>query len=237
MRAAPRRGRTAREWRPSRLRADDAGRGRRHLNALYAHDYTTFLLAALGVGIAGGSFSVGVAYVSKWYPKERQGTAPSIFGAMMAPLANIHVWRFALYYFFVFGGFVALALWLPRFYVSVYGLDIVIVGMLGAAYSIPGSLFRVLSGTLSGRYGAAGDVVDLHWLHRLLLAAELPRHALRVARHPRPDRVRPCHRLPAIHGADHDARLLHEPGQGRGLQARPPFATPVASARCAAWSA
>lgn len=184
----------------------------------YAHDYTTFLLAALGVGIAGGSFSVGVAYVAKWFPKEKQGTALGIFGAgnvgsavtkflapavmvalgwqavaqiwaaalaltavlffvltkddpdlaarrargaqaesfaaMMAPLGNLQVWRFSLYYFFVFGGFVALALWLPRYYVGVYGLDIVTAGMLGAAYSIPGSLFRVLGGTLSDRYGA-----------------------------------------------------------------------------------
>ena len=47
----------------------------------WAHDYPTFLLAALGVGIAGGSFSVGVAYVSKWFPKEKQGTALGIFGA------------------------------------------------------------------------------------------------------------------------------------------------------------
>src|SRR5690606_35375326 len=47
----------------------------------YAYDYPTFLLAALGVGIAGGSFAVGIAYVSKWYPKEKQGTALGIFGA------------------------------------------------------------------------------------------------------------------------------------------------------------
>jgi len=47
----------------------------------FAYDYPTFLLAALGVGIAGGSFAVGIAYVSKWYPKERQGTALGIFGA------------------------------------------------------------------------------------------------------------------------------------------------------------
>src|SRR6516162_5319511 len=47
----------------------------------YAYDYPTFLLAALGVGIAGGSFAVGIAYVSKWYPKEQQGTALGIFGA------------------------------------------------------------------------------------------------------------------------------------------------------------
>ena len=47
----------------------------------FASDYPTFLLAALGVGIAGGSFAVGIAYVSKWYPKESQGTALGIFGA------------------------------------------------------------------------------------------------------------------------------------------------------------
>jgi MFS transporter, NNP family, nitrate/nitrite transporter len=29
------------------------------------------------------------------------------------------VWRFSLYYFFVFGAFVALALWLPRYLIGV----------------------------------------------------------------------------------------------------------------------
>ena len=39
----------------------------------FAYDYPTFLLAALGVGIAGGSFAVGIAYVSRWYPTEQAG--------------------------------------------------------------------------------------------------------------------------------------------------------------------
>jgi NNP family nitrate/nitrite transporter-like MFS transporter len=184
----------------------------------FAYDYPTFLIAALGVGIAGGSFAVGIAYVSRWFPVERQGVALGIFGAgnvgaavtkflapivmvafgwkmvanlwalalvvmavvfwlgtkddpelqkrraaglkpepmsaMLAPLKKIQVWRFSLYYFFVFGGFVALALWLPRYYVGVYGLDIVTAGLLGAAYSVPGSLFRVFGGTLSDKFGA-----------------------------------------------------------------------------------
>jgi MFS transporter, NNP family, nitrate/nitrite transporter len=46
----------------------------------YAYDYPTFLLAALGVGIAGGSFAVGIAYVSRWYSTDQQGTALGIFG-------------------------------------------------------------------------------------------------------------------------------------------------------------
>ncbi len=183
-----------------------------------AYDYPTFLLAALGVGIAGGSFSVGVAYVSKWFPKEKQGTALGIFGAgnvgaavtkfaapvimvahgwktvalvwaaalaimgilfflftkddpdlaerrarnakpeplsaMIEPLKNVQVWRFSLYYFFVFGAFVALALWLPRYLIGVYSLDIATAGMIGAMYSIPASIFRAYGGHLSDKYGA-----------------------------------------------------------------------------------
>ncbi|UEM18506.1 NarK/NasA family nitrate transporter [Skermanella mucosa] len=184
----------------------------------WAETYGEFLVAALGVGLSGGGFAVGVAYVSRWYPREKQGTALGIFGmgnvgaavtkfvapfvmvafgweavaqvwavgllvmaavfwfmteddpvirsrrqsnaappslaAQFAPLANIQVWRFSLYYFFVFGAFVALALWLPRYYVGAYGLDIKTAGMLGAAYSIPASIFRAFGGVLSDRIGA-----------------------------------------------------------------------------------
>ncbi|MEO1136052.1 MAG: MFS transporter, partial [Pseudomonadota bacterium] len=47
----------------------------------FAGTYPQFLVAALGVGVAGGSFAVGVAYVSKWFPPEKQGTSLGIFGA------------------------------------------------------------------------------------------------------------------------------------------------------------
>jgi MFS transporter, NNP family, nitrate/nitrite transporter len=54
----------------------------------------------------------------------------------------------------VFGAFVALALWLPRYLVGAYGLDLATAGAIGAAYSIPGSLFRAYGGVLSDRRGA-----------------------------------------------------------------------------------
>jgi len=47
----------------------------------WATTYPQMLIAALGVGTAGGSFAVGVAYVSHWYPTDKQGTALGIFGA------------------------------------------------------------------------------------------------------------------------------------------------------------
>jgi NNP family nitrate/nitrite transporter-like MFS transporter len=72
----------------------------------------------------------------------------------LAPLANARVWRFSLYYFFVFGGFVALALWLPRFYIGAYHLDVKIAGILGAVFSIRASLVRAFGGALSDRIRA-----------------------------------------------------------------------------------
>ncbi len=180
--------------------------------------YEWFLIAALGTGLAGGSFAVGIAYVSKWYPPEKQGTALGFFGignfgaavtsfgapfllvafgwqntakiyaiilAVVAvvfflftkddpvlkerrakgekprslklelePLKNVQVWRFAFYYFFVFGAFVALSLWLPRYLIGVYGLDIRTAGVLAAFYAVPASLFRAYGGHLSDKYGA-----------------------------------------------------------------------------------
>ncbi|MCH2910570.1 hypothetical protein K3V95_14715, partial [Listeria monocytogenes] len=39
------------------------------------------VVLGLFVGLAGGSFAVGIAYTSAWFEKERQGTAMGIFGA------------------------------------------------------------------------------------------------------------------------------------------------------------
>jgi NNP family nitrate/nitrite transporter-like MFS transporter len=183
-----------------------------------ATTYPAMLLAALGLGVAGGTFITGIVYVAHWFPRERQGTAMGIFGMgnggaavtkllapgvmialgswqgvaqvwsgallvmavifwfstkedpalserrargekpeslkkHMEPLKNIQVWRFSLYYVFVFGAFVALALWLPMYYTKVYGLDIKMAGVLGAMFSVAGSLFRGAGGWLSDRHG------------------------------------------------------------------------------------
>ena len=183
-----------------------------------ADSYFMYLVAALGIGLAGGSFIIGVAYVSRWYEAGRQGTALGIFGAgnvgaavtkfvapfvmvaygwhgvayawgaalavigvlfflfakddpelverrrtgvrapsmaeQFAPLRNLQVWRFSLYYFLVFGAFVALALWMPHYLIDVYGLDVKTAGMAAASFSLSASLFRAYGGHLSDKFGA-----------------------------------------------------------------------------------
>lgn len=178
-----------------------------------SHSYYLLLLCALGIGLAGGSFVVGVAYVSAWFKKNQQGTALGIFGAgnvgssvtslcmpmlllimdwrsavqiyaiilatagvgfyflakneqrerpreqvsiysQLHPLKEVRVWRFSLYYFFVFGAFVALALWLPQYTIGVFDVSLAQAGLIAGLYTVPGSLFRILGGILSDRYGA-----------------------------------------------------------------------------------
>ena len=46
-----------------------------------ATKYWHFLVLGLFVGLAGGSFSVGIAYVARWFDKKNQGLAMGIFGA------------------------------------------------------------------------------------------------------------------------------------------------------------
>ena len=72
----------------------------------------------------------------------------------LAPLKNMQVWRFATYYFFVFGGFVALASFLPRYYVGAYGLPLTTAGVFAGLYSLPASVFRALGGWMSDKWGA-----------------------------------------------------------------------------------
>jgi NNP family nitrate/nitrite transporter-like MFS transporter len=48
--------------------------------ASFASSYPVLLAAAFCLGIAGSSFAVGVGFVSRWYPPQKQGTALGIYG-------------------------------------------------------------------------------------------------------------------------------------------------------------
>ncbi len=182
-----------------------------------AETYWQYVIAGLGVGLVGSSFTLGIHYVSSWSSRETQGLAMGVFGAgnlgaaitnliapliiiaygwRMAPsvyafilitlallfwlltqddpqhnsrrtqpkppllkqqlrvLLDLRVWRFGLYYFFVFGGYVALALWLPDYYVTHYGLDLKSASFLTLLFTVPGALTRIIGGWCADRIGA-----------------------------------------------------------------------------------
>ncbi|MBI3433197.1 MAG: NarK/NasA family nitrate transporter [Hydrogenophilales bacterium] len=179
----------------------------------WATEFWHFLLTGLFVGMAGGAFTVGIAYCARWFPRERQGLAMGIFGAgntgaaltkLLAPIIVIgygwtmvpkvyavlmavtalvfwfftysdpehkvgkhvtireqlaafkdpKVWRYSQYYSIVFGGYVALALWMTKYYVSEYGFDLKTAALLAAAFSIPGGVLRAVGGYFSDKFGA-----------------------------------------------------------------------------------
>lgn len=73
---------------------------------------------------------------------------------MLLPLKNIRVWRFGLYYFLTFGGFVAFSQWLLSYYVNVYTLPLVTAGLYASCFSFPSALIRPFGGWLSDKLGA-----------------------------------------------------------------------------------
>lgn len=76
------------------------------------------------------------------------------FLEMLRPLQNIRVWRFSLYYVVVFGAYVALSAWLPKYYVDVFGLPLYQAALLTALFIFPASLLRPVGGYFSDRFGA-----------------------------------------------------------------------------------
>ena len=75
------------------------------------------------------------------------------FRKMLAPLRCSRVWRFGLYYIVVFGAYVALSGWLPKFYIDTYGVTLQAAALLTATFILPASLLRPFGGYLSDRWG------------------------------------------------------------------------------------
>jgi NNP family nitrate/nitrite transporter-like MFS transporter len=82
-------------------------------------------------------------------------------GDMLRPLKDIRVWRFGLYYFVVFGAFVALAQWLIPYYLNVYGMSLATAGFMAAVYSLPSGVIRALGGWASDKFGAR---TTMYWV-------------------------------------------------------------------------
>jgi NNP family nitrate/nitrite transporter-like MFS transporter len=73
---------------------------------------------------------------------------------ILSPLKSVRVWRFGLYYFLVFGCFVAFSQWLVPYFVNVYYLPLVTAGIFAALFSLPSGIIRAVGGWMSDAYGA-----------------------------------------------------------------------------------
>jgi NNP family nitrate/nitrite transporter-like MFS transporter len=75
------------------------------------------------------------------------------FFQTLRPLRYTRVWRFGLYYIVVFGAYVALSAWLPKYFIDTYDVDLSAAAILTATFIFPASLLRPLGGYLADRWG------------------------------------------------------------------------------------
>ncbi|MGA8893529.1 MAG: MFS transporter [Anaeromyxobacteraceae bacterium] len=156
-------------WFPQRLQGTalgifGAGNTGASLTKLLAPGLMTVVPAA-GAGLVPGGwrfvpfvygFAVLVTAAIYWtftytdHAHHKQSTVREL----LAPLRHMRVWRFSLYYFLVFGGYVALSLWLPKYYIDVFGLPLREAALLTAIFVFPSGIIRAPGGWLSDRYGA-----------------------------------------------------------------------------------
>ena len=91
------------------------------------------------------------------------------FGQQLKALKDPRVLRYCQYYSIVFGGYVALALWMVQYYVGEYGLDIRVAALLAACFSLPGGVLRAIGGGLSDKYGAHSVTWWVMWVSWICL--------------------------------------------------------------------
>jgi MFS transporter, NNP family, nitrate/nitrite transporter len=76
------------------------------------------------------------------------------FSDQLKMLKDPKVLKYCQYYSIVFGGYVALSLWMVQYYVGEFGLDIRVAALLAACFSLPGGVLRAIGGILSDKFGA-----------------------------------------------------------------------------------
>jgi NNP family nitrate/nitrite transporter-like MFS transporter len=112
--------------------------------------------------------AIAVFYFSP-VPDRAPGRGRAFFETL-GPLRQTRVWRFGLYYVVVFGAYVALSGWLPKYYIDTYGVTLSAAAMLTATFILPASLLRPVGGYLSDRLGARVVTYTVFAVMTVLLA-------------------------------------------------------------------
>lgn len=113
-----------------------------------------------GQEVAGLVFGAVIAvYALIWMSLARQAPgvkpAPTRYGEVLG--AGWRLWRLALFYFVSFGGFVAMALFLPKLLSDWFDYSLTDAGLRAAGFTLLATLARPIGGSLSDRIG--GDKV------------------------------------------------------------------------------
>ncbi len=103
---------------------------------------------------AGMLVAMAIVFVVFARSKKVDDSHITSFAQRLSPLRHMRVWRFGLYYFLVFGGFVSLAQWLIPYYVNAYAMSVATAGLMASIFSLPSGVIRALGGWMSDAFGA-----------------------------------------------------------------------------------
>lgn len=102
-----------------------------------------------------GIILIGIAVLFLVFAENKKAEAQSkTISQLLQPIKSVRVWRFGLYYFLVFGCFVAFSQWLLPYYVNVYKTSLVMGGIFASLFSLPSGVIRAFGGYLSDKFGA-----------------------------------------------------------------------------------
>jgi NNP family nitrate/nitrite transporter-like MFS transporter len=82
-----------------------------------------------------------------------QRAAPLSLGQSLRPLRDARTWALSMYYFLTFGGFVAMAIYLPMLLAGTYGLSPLDAGLRAAGFVVLATIMRPIGGALADRVG------------------------------------------------------------------------------------
>ncbi|HTP71951.1 MAG TPA: nitrate/nitrite transporter [Burkholderiaceae bacterium] len=91
------------------------------------------------------------------------------FVDQLMALKDPRVLKYCQYYSIVFGGYVALSLWMVQYYVGEYGLEIRTAALLAACFSLPGGVLRAIGGWFADKYGAHNVTWWVMWASWIFL--------------------------------------------------------------------
>lgn len=135
----------------------------------------TFILVPLCINYLGWSwigplYAVGLLLITLLFwllapdaPTHRR-KLPTLTPDLKKLLCDARIWRFSLYYYFVFGSFLALLLWLPQYYMQAYAMPEQTAMAFTLFFVATSSMMRALGGWFADRYGGRAVNWSVFWV-------------------------------------------------------------------------
>ncbi len=116
----------------------------------------------------GPSYGLGLlltALLFAWLaPSRTRANTPNKVSPIIIELGSLRLWRLGLYYYFVFGSFLALIMWLPQYYVNAYGLSYNQAMAFTLFFAATSSMVRALGGWFADRHGGRAVNWNVFWI-------------------------------------------------------------------------